>query len=199
VLSDEQRRELERRAAAYSEPWRDVVRAKAVLLAAQGLANAEIAERLGVARQSVSEWRRRFFDEAVVDRLTHRAHIIDTGNESWRFRHGLKRKGGTPGRMTRARGATAPPPPSGRQLRCHTTPHHNSSIRQTQPSTTTDAKWGHFKPSRRGQRKPSLPQASSQEVARGFPTANVETQLCRFVGAPCVGGCREKGVPSDRP
>jgi hypothetical protein len=27
--------------------------------------------------------------KAVVDRLTHRAHIIDTGTESWRFRHGL--------------------------------------------------------------------------------------------------------------
>jgi hypothetical protein len=27
----------------------------------------------------------------VVDRLTHRAHIIDTGLESWRFRHGLAR------------------------------------------------------------------------------------------------------------
>jgi len=25
-----------------------------------------------------------------VDRLTHRAHIIDTGTESWRFRHGLQ-------------------------------------------------------------------------------------------------------------
>jgi hypothetical protein len=34
--------------------------------------------------------------------------------------------------------------------------HPNSSIRQTQPSTTTDAKRGHFKPSRRGQRKPSF-------------------------------------------
>jgi len=29
--------------------------------------------------------------KAVVDRLTHRAHIIDTGTESWRFRHGLTR------------------------------------------------------------------------------------------------------------
>jgi hypothetical protein len=28
----------------------------------------------------------------IVDRLTHRAHIIDTGTESWRFRHGLTRK-----------------------------------------------------------------------------------------------------------
>jgi DNA replication protein DnaC len=30
--------------------------------------------------------------KAVVDRLTHKAHIIDTGTESWRFRHGLTRK-----------------------------------------------------------------------------------------------------------
>jgi len=42
------------------------------------------------------EWTKVFPDprlaKAVVDRLTHRAHIIDTGNESWRFRHGLQRK-----------------------------------------------------------------------------------------------------------
>src|SRR5271154_1700327 len=41
------------------------------------------------------EWTKVFPDarlaKAVVDRLTHRAHIIDTGNESWRFKHGLKR------------------------------------------------------------------------------------------------------------
>ena len=42
------------------------------------------------------EWTKVFNDprlaKAVVDRLTHRAHIIDTGTESWRFRHGLTRK-----------------------------------------------------------------------------------------------------------
>ena len=42
------------------------------------------------------EWAKVFPDprlaKAVVDRLTHRAHIIDTGTESWRFRHGLTRK-----------------------------------------------------------------------------------------------------------
>ena len=42
------------------------------------------------------EWTKVFPDarlaKAVVDRLTHRAHIIDTGNESWRFRHGLTRQ-----------------------------------------------------------------------------------------------------------
>ena len=39
------------------------------------------------------EWTKVFNDprlaKAVVDRLTHRAHIIDTGTESWRFKHGL--------------------------------------------------------------------------------------------------------------
>ena len=42
------------------------------------------------------EWTKVFPDarmaKAVVDRLTHRAHIIDTGTESWRFRHGLTRR-----------------------------------------------------------------------------------------------------------
>jgi hypothetical protein len=39
VLTGEQRTELERRAAAYSGPFRDVVRAKAILYAADGAAN----------------------------------------------------------------------------------------------------------------------------------------------------------------
>jgi len=42
------------------------------------------------------EWTRVFADarlaKAVVDRLTHKAHIIETGTESWRFRHGLARR-----------------------------------------------------------------------------------------------------------
>jgi DNA replication protein DnaC len=43
------------------------------------------------------EWTKVFPDprlaKAVVDRITHRAHIIETGTESWRFRHGLTKKG----------------------------------------------------------------------------------------------------------
>jgi DNA replication protein DnaC len=42
------------------------------------------------------EWTKVFADprlaKAVVDRITHRAHIIETGSESWRFRHGLQRR-----------------------------------------------------------------------------------------------------------
>ncbi len=41
------------------------------------------------------DWTKVFPDprlaKAVVDRITHKAHIIDTGTESWRFRHGLNR------------------------------------------------------------------------------------------------------------
>ncbi len=70
------------------------------------------------------EWTRVFPDarlaKAVVDRLTHRAHIIDTGNESWRFRHDPSTRSGT---LT--------------------------------TSTSTSARWGHFKPSHWGQPKPS--------------------------------------------
>jgi DNA replication protein DnaC len=44
-----------------------------------------------------SDWTKVFTDprlaKAVVDRITHRAHIIDTGTESWRFSHGLERQG----------------------------------------------------------------------------------------------------------
>ena len=54
------------------------------------------------------EWTKVFPDarlaKAVVDRLTHRAHIIDTGTESWRFRHGLNRQAKT---ATRPRGGHA--------------------------------------------------------------------------------------------
>jgi DNA replication protein DnaC len=43
------------------------------------------------------EWTKVFADarlaKAVVDRLTHKAHIIETGTESWRFRHGLEKRG----------------------------------------------------------------------------------------------------------
>src|SRR3954454_9273612 len=65
VLSAEQRRELERRAGAYSGPHRDVVRAKAILYAAEGMCNAEIARRLDQSRQAVSQWRKRFAQEGV--------------------------------------------------------------------------------------------------------------------------------------
>jgi transposase len=59
VMTAEQRDELERVARSYSLPHRTVVQAKALLLAADGEANYEIARRLDLASNSVRTWRRR--------------------------------------------------------------------------------------------------------------------------------------------
>lgn len=65
-LSPEERRILEDRARKYTLPYRDVVRAKMVLLAAEGLSNDEIAHRLDTRREVVSKWRKRFFEEGLA-------------------------------------------------------------------------------------------------------------------------------------
>lgn len=65
-LSEEQRRVLEARARKYTLPYRDVVRARMVLLAAQGLRNDEIAARLNTRREVVSMWRKRFFEQGLA-------------------------------------------------------------------------------------------------------------------------------------
>lgn len=71
ALSPGQREELERRARSYTAPYWQVVRAKVVLLAADGIANKEIAEQVGTSPQVVHRWRRRFCEqglEALKDR-----------------------------------------------------------------------------------------------------------------------------------
>jgi len=65
-LSAEQRRLLEAQARRYTLPYRDVIRARIVLLAAAGLGNAEIAARLDARREIVSKWRKRFFEEGMA-------------------------------------------------------------------------------------------------------------------------------------
>ena len=65
VLSGEEQRSLESRARSYTSPYSDVVRAKVVLMAAQGMENKEIAERLDMQRQVVSKWRKRYFEEGM--------------------------------------------------------------------------------------------------------------------------------------
>jgi hypothetical protein len=60
VLSKEERVALEAQARQYTSPYCDGVRAKIVLLAAQGLSNDIIAARLDTPRQIVSKWRKRF-------------------------------------------------------------------------------------------------------------------------------------------
>jgi len=59
-LTAEERRELEGMARQYTSPYCDVVRARIVLMAADGLSNDRIAARLDTPRQIVSKWRKRF-------------------------------------------------------------------------------------------------------------------------------------------
>jgi transposase-like protein len=64
-LSNEERQALEGIARKYTAPYRDVLRAKVVLYAAQGLANKTIASRIDVPRQIVSKWRKRFAEDGL--------------------------------------------------------------------------------------------------------------------------------------
>ena len=57
--------ELNRMASKYTAPYYQVVRAKAILMAAQGLDNDTIGHRLSLPRQIVSKWRKRFFYERL--------------------------------------------------------------------------------------------------------------------------------------
>ncbi|MEK7682373.1 MAG: helix-turn-helix domain-containing protein [Chloroflexota bacterium] len=59
-LTKAEREKLTARVRKYTSSYRDVIRAKIVLLAAQGLANDVIASRLDTPRQIVSKWRKRF-------------------------------------------------------------------------------------------------------------------------------------------
>lgn len=64
-LSDAERARLEAVARKYTSPYRDVIRARIVLYAAEGLDNDLIAARLDTPRQIVSKWRKRFFRERL--------------------------------------------------------------------------------------------------------------------------------------
>jgi transposase len=63
VLNEEERHGLENVARKYTSPYNEVVRARIVLDAAEGLSNDEIASRLDTRRQIVSKWRKRFVEE----------------------------------------------------------------------------------------------------------------------------------------
>jgi transposase len=58
--------------AATQAPAVQVQRARILLLAAEGVANSEIAERLGVCRPTVIAWRKRYSQEGLSGRLADR-------------------------------------------------------------------------------------------------------------------------------
>jgi transposase len=66
LLAREEKAQLEQITHKYTSPYCDVMRAKVVLLAAEGLSNKEIGERLDLPRQIVSKWRKRFFEKRLA-------------------------------------------------------------------------------------------------------------------------------------
>ncbi len=65
-LSDGERETLVRLARAQSVPHRQVLRAQVLLMAADGVANAVIADEIGVTPVTVRAWRKRFGDEGLA-------------------------------------------------------------------------------------------------------------------------------------
>ena len=65
-LTSDERTSLEHTSHRYTAPYRDVMRARIVLLAADGAENREIARRLDTPVQIVSKWRKRFFEECLA-------------------------------------------------------------------------------------------------------------------------------------
>lgn len=61
-LSADERRRLEATSRKYTAPYMVVVRAKIVLLAADGWRNDQIADRLDMPRHVVGKWRKRFLE-----------------------------------------------------------------------------------------------------------------------------------------
>ena len=65
-LTTNERTVLESLARSYTAPYWQVMRARMVLLAADGLRNDQIAARLDCGRDVVSQWRKRFFEQRLA-------------------------------------------------------------------------------------------------------------------------------------
>ena len=66
ILDIHEKEKLHQIARKYTSPYFEVVRAKVILLAAEGLENKEIGKKLELPRQIVSKWRKRFFEQRLA-------------------------------------------------------------------------------------------------------------------------------------
>ena len=65
-LTVHEKNTLESVAKKYTSQYRDVSRARIILMAAQGYGNDEIAFRLNTPRQVVSKWHKRFYCQRLM-------------------------------------------------------------------------------------------------------------------------------------
>jgi transposase len=64
-LTDAEEAALAAKARHRSSEHRVFIRYNAILMAARGMDNTSIAQRLGADRKTVSRWRKRFFEERI--------------------------------------------------------------------------------------------------------------------------------------
>lgn len=64
-LSSTERSRLQEIVGKYTSPYMNVIRAKIILFAAEGMTNDQIGMKLGTSRQIVSKWRKRFFTKGL--------------------------------------------------------------------------------------------------------------------------------------
>jgi FixJ family two-component response regulator len=76
VLTAEERRLLEARVRRPKAEQRELLRARIVLAAAQGEENKLIAERLGIAPNTASKWRKALSHSTPLRRITLTSHLI---------------------------------------------------------------------------------------------------------------------------
>lgn len=65
-LTLEEQKKLESVSNKYTSPYYEVMRAKVILFAANDFDNKQIGEKLGLPRQIVSKWRKRFYFKRLL-------------------------------------------------------------------------------------------------------------------------------------
>ena len=66
VLEREQRMVLEEIARTLTYSYRDVIRARTILLLGDGITQAEVARRVGLRRRIVRKWAERFVEHGLL-------------------------------------------------------------------------------------------------------------------------------------
>lgn len=66
VLDREQRIVLEEIARAMTYSYRDVIRARAILMLAEGVSQVEVSRRVGLRRRIVRKWAERFIERGLL-------------------------------------------------------------------------------------------------------------------------------------
>jgi hypothetical protein len=148
-LSEGERAELEARLRRRKITRGDPLRAEIVLLAAEGLSNLAITERLGIARMTVATWRRRFAerrldgltdeprpgaprtvtDEKVAEVVTTTLETLPAGRTHWSSRGMARAAGLAPSTVQRIWKAFSLQPHRMRQFKLSNDPRFADKLR----------------------------------------------------------------------